>query len=182
MATQVRTEQHPLQALIEKMRARLAPEAFARFKQQTAEFLHGQLTPAELHVSAVRLELAALAPELAALCPDAQRRAGLLQAHSDTFAEGRSTEVRLGVGVCGTLVACHPSLRSGRCCILAVCLRVRTPLWRCTAPRGPVRGCGSSCATYFAWCSLRTPPDLHMLCVKLGQGVARVCKGGTTSW
>ena len=87
---------HPLQALIDKLRARLAPEAFARFKQQTAEFLHGQLTPAELHASAVRLELAALAPELAALCPDAERRAGLLQAHTDTFAEGGSTEVRCG--------------------------------------------------------------------------------------
>ena len=102
---------HRLQALIEKMRARLAPEAFARFKQQTAEFLHGQLTPGELHASAVRLELAALAPELAALCPDAERRAGLLQAHTDTFVEGGSTEVRHGCVSRGTLVACHPNLQ-----------------------------------------------------------------------
>ena len=128
MATQVQIEQHPLQALIEMMRARLAPEAFTRFKQQTAEFLHGQLTPAELHASAVRLELAALAPELAALCPDAERRAGLLQAHSDTFAEGRSTEVRRGIAVRGNLVACHPNLWSGRCFMLAVSRRVCTPL------------------------------------------------------
>ena len=119
---------HPLQALIEKMRGRLAPEAFARFKQQTAEFLHGQLTPAELHASAVRLELAALAPELAALCPDAERRAGLLQAHSDTFAEGCSTEVRRGQHVLRNPTACHQlAVRMWQ--LVSNLLQHRAPCW-----------------------------------------------------
>eukprot|EP00891_Asterochloris_glomerata_P003403 jgi/Astpho2/3403/Aster-04737 len=115
-------------ALIEKMRGRLAPEAFARFKQQTAEFLHGQLTPAELHASAVRLELAALAPELAALCPDAERRAGLLQAHSDTFAEGCSTEAANGSWVPPeAALAAVEQATQNHAWMCAVCSRINAP-------------------------------------------------------
>ncbi|KAK9858006.1 hypothetical protein WJX84_008852, partial [Apatococcus fuscideae] len=72
-------------ALIERVRQKLDAEAFAQFKQHTAQFARGSLSPPDFHTQLVSLGLAGLIPDMAALLPDASKRASLLAVHSASF-------------------------------------------------------------------------------------------------
>ena len=76
---------HGLQALIERVRQKLDADAFAQFKQHTAQFARGSLSPPDVHMQLVSLGLAGLIPDMAALLPDASKRASLLAVHSASF-------------------------------------------------------------------------------------------------
>ncbi|GBF91964.1 hypothetical protein Rsub_04688 [Raphidocelis subcapitata] len=86
-------------ALIERIKSQLDERGFARFREQSASFMRGDLGAGDYHDLAVSLGLLPLVAQLAELCPEPARREGLLAAHRAFLGSSRAHDAAaLGAG------------------------------------------------------------------------------------